>query len=59
MNWNRPWKYCPTDSIPADCLTQGMPVSQFKENSLWWNGPDWILDKWPQWNGNTSIQKCV
>ena len=45
------WKYVPTESNPADLQTRGISSTQFKNNSLWNHGPDWITDEslWPTW----------
>ena len=48
---NYDWRYCPTDSNPADLLSRGISSDKFKESKLWMHGPDWITDsfKWPTW----------
>ncbi|VDI29362.1 Hypothetical predicted protein [Mytilus galloprovincialis] len=45
------WKYCPTDSNPADMLSRGVTATRFLELDLWMKGPEWLTDKsnWPQW----------
>ncbi|XP_071151854.1 uncharacterized protein [Mytilus edulis] len=45
------WKYVPTDSNPADLQTRGISSTQFKESTLWMQGPSWISDEnsWPTW----------
>lgn len=54
---NRQWRYCPTDSNPADLLTREISADKVK-NTFWMNGPQWLTIKseseWPQWNGNTE-----
>ncbi|VDI53501.1 Hypothetical predicted protein [Mytilus galloprovincialis] len=44
-NNNCEWKYCPTNYNPADLLSRGMTTKQFKESTLWREGPIWIGDK--------------
>jgi hypothetical protein len=41
------WRHVPTQDNPADLGRRGGPV--LKENSLWWNGPEWLSDPalWP------------
>ncbi|XP_063442541.1 uncharacterized protein LOC134722840 [Mytilus trossulus] len=48
---NYDWKYVPTDSNPADLQTRGISSTQFKESTLWMQGPSWISDEnsWPTW----------
>ena len=42
------FKYCPTDSNPADLISRGVSSSTLAESSLWWNGPDWLqTGHWP------------
>lgn len=37
------WYYTNTKQNPADLLSRGLLPSKLKNNSLWWNGPSWIL----------------
>ena len=39
------WKYCPTDCNPADLLTRGITMEQYKASTLWRKGPHWITDE--------------
>ena len=41
--------YVPTGENPADVLTRDTSVKDFLNNKLWWNGPDWLMNKeqWP------------
>ncbi|XP_033745623.1 uncharacterized protein LOC117331137 [Pecten maximus] len=45
------WRYYPTKDNPADILSRGMSGQQFKDNTLWFNGPEWLTteEQWPQW----------
>ena len=55
---NRKWMFCPTVDNPADLLTRGISAAQYKNNRLWREGPDWLLDtyKWPTWDiHNTTV----
>ena len=45
------WKYVPTESNPADCLTRGLKVSELVERKSWWEGPMYLQDieeRWPK-----------
>ncbi len=45
------WQYVPTDHNPADLCTRGTTPQELSDCSLWWNGPQWLLDdreKWPK-----------
>ncbi|XP_071180616.1 uncharacterized protein [Mytilus edulis] len=55
---NAEWNYCPTDDNPADYLTRGIYAKQLYNNSLWMNGPQWILNRenWPTWT--RKIDEC-
>lgn len=47
-----PWRYCPSESNPADILSRGISIEKFVNNNLWMRGPDWLTeeDNWPEWN---------
>ncbi|VDI00805.1 Hypothetical predicted protein, partial [Mytilus galloprovincialis] len=51
------WKYCPTNSNPADLLSRGVDFDKFADSDLWFKGPTWINEEnlWPKWNGNETI----
>ena len=36
------WRYCLTDSNPADVPSRGTNSSQLAENTLWVMGPEWL-----------------
>ena len=55
---DRKWMFCPTADNPADLLTSRISAAQYKNNRLWREGPDWLLDtyKWPTWDiNNTAV----
>ncbi|XP_065941328.1 uncharacterized protein [Magallana gigas] len=54
------WQYCPTFCNPADYLTRGIALKKFKEDALWWNRPEWLMEpqKWPVWDGPTKAILC-
>ena len=45
------FRYITTNDNPADIATRGIKADCLQENSLWWNGPDWLkTSDWPTWN---------
>ncbi|XP_071141981.1 uncharacterized protein [Mytilus edulis] len=51
------WRYCPSESNPADVLSRGITIDKFKDNRLWMHGPDWLTeeDNWPEWHTDEAI----
>ena len=44
------WKYVPTKQNPADIASHGTTATQFVENKMWWNGPEFLVksnEHWP------------
>ena len=46
------WRFVPTDQNPADLLSRGIPLAEFKTSNLWKNGPIWLSNRkeWPNWS---------
>ena len=44
------WNFCPGPKNPADIASRGLSGKELVENSLWWNGPDFLknADNWPK-----------
>lgn len=36
------WRHCPGKVNPADLPSRGIPMKGLADNSLWFNGPDWV-----------------
>ena len=36
------WFHVPTEVNPADLASRGVPVAQFIQSSLWWQGPEFL-----------------
>ena len=54
----RKWMFCPIVANPVDLLTRGISAAQYKNNRLWREAPDWLLDtyKWHTWDiNNTTV----
>ena len=48
-----PWRHVRSSDNPADLATRGMDPSAFKDLSLWWRGPPWLIGcplGWPESN---------
>lgn len=44
------WKFCPGSDNPADLSSQSVDAIHLINNTLWWNGPAFLLnspDSWP------------
>lgn len=44
------WRHCPGEFNPADIGSRGVGAIRLKEDTLWWQGPQWLSeeeDKWP------------
>ena len=39
------FRYINTKQNPADLPTRGISASELKTCKLWWNGPEWLLQK--------------
>lgn len=43
------WKWVAGESNPADLASRGTPANSLVNNSLWWNGPEWLKLTEPNW----------
>ncbi|XP_053376476.1 uncharacterized protein LOC128547529 [Mercenaria mercenaria] len=55
------WRYCPTDSNPADLLTRGITADKFLSSSLWSTGPSWLCNTsaWPTWGSTQALMQTT
>jgi hypothetical protein len=54
------WRHVPTKLNPADFLSRGQNVHDFKENRLWWYGPEFLGQdetEWPAQKSPTAPKK--
>ena len=45
------WRHCPGKLNPADMPSRGVSAKQLADNSVWWNGPEFLYrreSEWPQ-----------
>lgn len=50
------WGHCPGKENPADLGSRGVLISELKNSSLWWFGPEWLKGKPCEW---PSINKVI
>lgn len=43
------WHHLPSQSNPADCASQGIPMEELLHHPLWWSGPPWLLKSSVYW----------
>ena len=43
------WRHVPTDQNPADIPTRFPEVADLSQNSLWWNGPAFLMKPEAEW----------
>ena len=43
------WKYCPTESNPADITSRGAKATDLMNNSKWWEGPELLKSPRGDW----------
>ena len=50
-------KYVPSAENPADIITREITAKDLHACKLWWNGPDWIVDRklWPTTEENYNL----
>jgi len=43
------WQHVPTTQNPADLISRETQVDELVDRSLWWEGPEWLLQDPTQW----------
>ena len=43
------WKHCPGDKNPADLPSRGLTGKELVESSMWWCGPDFLMNPENEW----------
>ena len=50
------WNYCPGAKNPADLPSRGLSGEELVENSLWWNGPEFLRTPDSDWPKSPQVQ---
>ena len=55
------WRYVKTEDNPADLLTRGITLEQFRSSIIWKNGPNWLLkpEDWPKWDATRCSARVL
>lgn len=49
------WLHIPTKQNPADITSRGMCMNELKDSSLWWHGPQFLMQSGSDWNKTINI----
>ena len=49
------WRHCPGNLNPADLPSRGIAAKDLANNSIWWNGPEFLLHSETEWPEVTSV----
>jgi hypothetical protein len=50
------WKHCAGPKNPVDLPSRGLSVTELKESTLWWNGPDFIKHEQSTWPTQAEVK---
>ena len=56
------WRFCPEQENPADLATRGLSGEELLNNSLWWEGPEYLecsKDLWPKCPASPSGEESA
>ncbi len=53
---NAIWDYVKTSDNPADLLSRSLTAAPLKDNKLWWNGPDFLLNTNAKFSNEVKFQ---
>ena len=48
------WRHCPGKQNPADLPSRGTSAKDLTNNSIWWNGPEFLYQPETEWPTNES-----
>ncbi len=49
------WRYVSTKANPADLASRSLHIQQLMDCSLWWQGPEWLLQPPEDWHRRPDI----
>ncbi|GFY77069.1 integrase catalytic domain-containing protein [Trichonephila inaurata madagascariensis] len=49
LNDPKEWRYCKGKDNSADLISRGLPLTDLKNNRIWWYGPKWLTMKQTEW----------
>ncbi|XP_062538491.1 uncharacterized protein LOC134206783 [Armigeres subalbatus] len=49
------WNHVPGIENPADIISRGSTPAQIANNSLWWDGPEWLKKDTQYWPASTHV----
>ena len=49
--------YIRSTETPAEITSRGVNINKLMKNSLWWHGPDWLLQQNCVWNQDVLNRK--
>ena len=50
------WKWVSTNHNPADLASRGVFIADLAKNTLWWNGPEFLLKKEQDWPAQPDLK---
>lgn len=50
------WNYCPGAKNPADLPSRGLSGEELVNNSVWWNGPEFLRNPDSEWPKSTQVK---
>ncbi|XP_075150809.1 uncharacterized protein LOC142224916 [Haematobia irritans] len=54
---NATMRHVPTSENPADIGTRGCTATELRSNTLWWNGPKWLVKPPEFWPKSTTFKE--
>ena len=49
------WNHVQGTDNPADCASRGVYPSELRNNNVWWQGPQWLLEDQKRWQMKPTI----
>lgn len=52
------WQHVPTDKNPADLISRGLDISTLQGSSIWWCGPEFLMQDQSNWPSQFISSDC-